>query len=98
MKPMSMEWAAWKNPVYHIGKIYYIAAQQLAEKIFNQTWSYTEVYLVSQSWRYLLDPWKTLVYTDKSNLNNKKIYQIIESELNNIPQITEEFLKWNILY
>ncbi len=98
MKPMSMEWAAWKNPVYHIGKIYYIAAQKLAEKIFNQTWSYTEVYLVSQSWRHLLDPWKTLVYTDKNNLDNSELYQIIKNELNNIPNITKEFLNWDILY
>lgn len=98
MKPMSMEWAAWKNPVYHIWKIYYIASQKLAEKIYNETWSYTEVYLVSQSGRYLLDPRKTLIYTDKSSLNNEKIYKIIENELNNIPKITEEFLKWNVLY
>lgn len=98
MKPMSMEWAAWKNPVYHIWKIYYIASQKLAEKIYNETWTYTEVYLVSQSWRYLLDPWKTLIYTDKQHIDNQKIYQIIEEEIKNIPKITEEFLQWKLLY
>lgn len=46
---MSMEGAAGKNPVYHIGKIYYVAAQKLAEVISRTTGSYTEAYLVSQS-------------------------------------------------
>jgi S-adenosylmethionine synthetase len=97
MKPMSMEWAAWKNPVYHIGKVYYIAAQLLAEKVSNFTWTYSEVYLVSQSGRSLIDPWKTVVYTDESYLQNQELITIIENELKNIPQITENFL-WGKAY
>lgn len=92
MKPMSMEWAAGKNPVYHIGKIYYIAAQKLAERISKFTWGYVEAYLVSQSGRSLIDPWKTMVYVDNNFLWNKELEKIIDDELKSIPKITEEFL------
>jgi len=98
MKPMSMEWVAGKNPVYHVWKIYYIAAQRIAEKIYEETWEYTEVYLVSQSGRYLLDPWKILVFLDKKYVNDSKIQKIIEKELSSIPSITEDFLNWLLLY
>ena len=98
MKPMSMEWAAGKNPVYHIWKIYYIAAQKLAEKIYQLTWAYSEVFLVSQSWRHLLDPWKILVYSDFSRENKDAVYELIENEIKSIPEITDNFLKWEMLY
>jgi S-adenosylmethionine synthetase len=98
MKPMSMEWVAWKNPVYHVGKVYYIAAQKLAEKISKYTNSYTEVYLVSQSGRNLIDPRKTVIYTDTKNINKSELLTLIENELQNIPLITEEFLDGNFHY
>lgn len=98
MKPMSMEWAAGKNPVYHIWKVYYIAAQRMAEKISNMLWSYVEVFLVSQSWRSLIDPRKTLIFVDKEHIWNKEVMDLVEQELNNIPLITKDFLNWELLY
>lgn len=98
MKPMSMEWTAGKNPVYHIGKVYYIAAQKMAEKISKLTWSYTEVFLVSQSGRSLIDPWKTVVHIDSKFIWNKDLESLILDELNNIPNITEEFLNGKFYY
>ncbi|MDD5376645.1 MAG: methionine adenosyltransferase [Candidatus Gracilibacteria bacterium] len=92
MKPMSMEGAAGKNPVYHIGKIYYIAAQKIAKKIYELTGSYVEVYLVSQSGRMLIDPWKTVVYIDKENITNSELRSLIFEELRKIPDITQDFL------
>lgn len=98
MKPMSMEWSAGKNPVYHIGKVYYIAAQEIAEKVSKLTNSYTEVYLVSQSWRDLLDPWKTLVYTDLTRINESELLSFIENELKHITNVTNEFLQGKFYY
>lgn len=92
MKPMSMEGAAWKNPVYHIGKIYYIAAQKIAQKIYELTGSYVEVYLVSQSGRKLIDPWKTVIYIDKENTTSPELRSLVYEELRKIPNITEDFL------
>ncbi len=36
MRPMSMEGACGKNPVYHIGKLYYLAANKIAKKIYDK--------------------------------------------------------------
>ena len=98
MKPMSMEWAAGKNPVYHIGKIYYIAAQKIAEKVSDLTWSYVEVFLVSQSWRSLIDPWKTLIFVDEKYVWDPSIIDLVDKELHNIPLITQDFLNGKLLY
>ncbi len=43
-RPMSMEGACGKNPVNHIGKIYYVAAFDLAHKIHTRFGIENEVY------------------------------------------------------
>jgi len=49
-RPMNMEAAAGKNPVTHVGKLYNIAAQQIAEAIVNELDEVNEAYcyLLSQ--------------------------------------------------
>ncbi|MBU2589519.1 MAG: methionine adenosyltransferase [Nanoarchaeota archaeon] len=94
-KPYTMEGAAGKNPVYHIGKIYNLAAQEIANKISKKIKTYSEVFLISQSGRLLIDPWKTIVGIEKE-LNKKEIDNLkkfIKKELNNIPQITNKLIK-----
>lgn len=94
-KPYTMEGAAGKNPVYHIGKIYNIAAQKIADKLAKKYKAYTEVYLISQSGRLLKDPWKTVVGIEK-NITSKEKEKItidVKKELEKIPKITEEIIK-----
>ncbi|MBU1110525.1 methionine adenosyltransferase [Patescibacteria group bacterium] len=91
-KPMSMEGACGKNPVYHIGKIYYIAAQQISEKIYKNFGIPNEVYLVSQSGRELIDPWKTCVVVDQGFIEIDKLRKFIEAEHKKIPSITQGVL------
>ncbi|MGQ4892607.1 MAG: methionine adenosyltransferase [Candidatus Njordarchaeia archaeon] len=45
LRPMSMEAAAGKNPVSHVGKIYQVIAQRAAEKIYSETDTFKEVYV-----------------------------------------------------
>ncbi|MBT3281365.1 hypothetical protein HN865_03635 [Candidatus Woesearchaeota archaeon] len=93
-KPYTMEGAAGKNPVYHIGKIYHIAAQNIANMLSKKYKSYVEVYLISQSGRLLIDPWKTVVGFEKNlTISQKKIIEKeIEKSLNSIPKITKNIL------
>lgn len=94
-KPYTMEGAAGKNPVYHIGKIYNIAAQQIAEKLSKEYKSYVEVYLISQSGRLLNDPWKTTIGIERklSIKEKESIENQVKEELEKIPQITNKILK-----
>ena len=70
---ISMEGACGKNPVYHIGKIYYVAAHELSKKIFEKFGTANEVALISQSGRDLLDPWKTFVTLYDLNVNEEQV-------------------------
>ncbi|MER7211519.1 methionine adenosyltransferase [Streptosporangium sp. NPDC000239] len=61
LRPMSMEGVSGKNSVYHVGKLYNLAAQRVAAKLHEETGRTYAVALVSQSGRDLEDPWQVLV-------------------------------------
>jgi len=92
-KPMSMEGSCGKNPIYHIGKVYYIAANQIANNIYKKFRIENEVYLASQSGRYLLDPWIVVVNIPTNFTKKNYLKNIIISEIKKIPQITKGILK-----
>jgi len=90
---MSMEGACGKNPVYHIGKIYYVAANEISKKIFEKFGVANEISLISQSGRDLLDPWKTFVTLYNSDISEEQVRIFVKDELKNIPEITRNLLK-----
>jgi S-adenosylmethionine synthetase len=96
MRPMSMEGASGKNPVYHIGKIYYILANNIAKNIFDKYRFYNEVYVASQSGRDLLDPWIVTVFLPEGFDDKKGVEEIIKKEIDNIPNITNLIIKETI--
>ncbi|MEU7984138.1 methionine adenosyltransferase [Streptosporangium canum] len=61
LRPMSMEGVSGKNSVYHVGKLYNLAAQKVAMRLHEETGRTYAVALVSQSGRDLEDPWQVLV-------------------------------------
>lgn len=95
--PMSMEGASGKNPVYHIGKLYYIAAHQIAKKVYDKfDRLQNEVYLVSNSGRALISPWKTVIkIPTNSNVDQSKLESFLAECLSEIPQITNELVSDN---
>lgn len=96
-KPMSIEGASGKNPVYHIGKLYYIAAHKLADRIFQATNLQNEVYLISQTGRDLKDPWIVAISIPTISNDQLKIETIIKNELQKVDSITEDLLEGNVL-
>ena len=90
---MSMEGSCGKNPVYHIGKIYYVAAQEISQKIFTKFGIINEVSLISQSGRDLLDPWMTFVTLYNTNIDQDEIKNLVADELRNMPEITKKLLE-----
>ncbi|MDI3543733.1 MAG: S-adenosylmethionine synthetase [Candidatus Woesearchaeota archaeon] len=93
-KPYTMEGAAGKNPVYHTGKIYNLAAQELADKISHKVKTYVEVFLISQSGRLLIDPWKTVIGVERKLDEKEKdtLTKFVKEELKKIPEITKKII------
>lgn len=95
-RPMSMEGVAGKNPVYHIGKLYYIAAQKISEKIYKEFGVPNSVALISQSGRDLLDPWVTFIHVPELFEQEDKIKKFAEEIIVNIPNITNSIIEGEI--
>ena len=96
MRRMSMEGACGKNPVYHVGKVYYVASFEISRKIFEKFGISNEVALISQSGRDLLDPWMTFVTVPEGFENKKEIENFVKRELQNIPHITNLLLRQKV--
>lgn len=91
-RPYSMEGASGKNPVYHVGLLYSIAADRLAKRLYDAFNIPVEVSLTSQSGRLLADPWETSVAFIGEKPPMKKIEEIIISSFDDFPKITYDFL------
>ena len=96
MRLMSMEGACGKNPVYHIGKVYYVAASEISRKIYEKFNIPNEVSLISQSGRDLLDPWVTCITLPDDFTNEKEVESFVEEELKNIPNIAKLLLEQKV--
>lgn len=93
LRPINLEGACGKNPKYWTGKLYNVAARTIAERLYGETQSACEVFLVSQTGQPVIEPWHTLVSTAETSLDEKHIERIVEEELTHIPQITEALLE-----
>ncbi len=102
LRPMSMEAAAGKNPVNHVGKIYNVAAHDIARQIYEEVKGVREVYvkLVSQIGRPIDDPLiaDVKVKTEGSLTSDMKeeIRGIVDERLARITEYTERFVKGEI--
>lgn len=63
LRPWSAEGVSGKNPVYHVGKLYNLAAAEAARRLHEETGLTCAVALVSQSGRDLDNPWQAIVQT-----------------------------------
>lgn len=96
MRLMSMEGACGKNPVYHIGKLYYVAAMNLSNLIYDKFNIRNEVSLVSQSGRDLLDPWIVQVNVPEKFKDKVELSKFVREELKKIPDLTSLLLNEKI--
>ena len=97
-RPMSLEAAAGKNPVSHIGKIYNTAAMDMAERIVNEVEEVEEayVYLVSQIGKPITEPQVCDVKL-RTNKDIKGIEEVVrkiaQEEIDKLPETWKKFLK-----
>lgn len=95
-KPMSMEGACGKNPVYHIGKVYYVTANEISKKIYDEFGVSNEIALISQSGRDLLDPWAIFVSLPDNFKDTESLKELVEEQVKSIPSITEELIAGHV--
>jgi S-adenosylmethionine synthetase len=92
-QPYSMEGACGKNPVYHAGKIYPLAARRIARALHEQTGAAIRVWIVGQSGRLLADPWQVVVEADDATpLDLQKVDEAVRAVLDNTADITKALL------
>lgn len=102
-RPMTMEAAAGKNPVSHVGKIYNLLSHQIAHRIHAEVESVEEVYvwLCSQIGRPLEDPWAVsveLALQPGAGIDDVKrpVEELIHKELAGIRQFTDRLCRGEI--
>ena len=97
-RPMSLEAAAGKNPVSHIGKIYNTASMDMAERIVNEIEEVEEayVYLVSQIGKPITEPQvcdiKLRTNKDIKGIE-EKVRKIAQEEIDKLPETWKKFLQ-----
>ncbi len=99
-KPMSLEAAAGKNPVTHIGKIYNVAGMLMAQEVVKEhpEAEFCEVYLLSQIGKPVDQP-KAANVQIRSRLEGiefeklqKRVLELVDFRLENIQEITQLIL------
>lgn len=91
-RPMSMEGSCGKNPIYHVGKIYYVAAFELANRIYEKFGIQNEVYLVSQSDKALVDPWILAVNIPEEFAESESLKVFLQNEVQHIPALSKKII------
>jgi S-adenosylmethionine synthetase len=96
---MSLEAAAGKNPVSHVGKVYNFKAQEIANKINDLLHpEEVSVQLLSQIGRALNDPYVGVKYISNNKIDEREVKQIIEESLSveGLQEFRENILEGNL--
>ncbi|MEV7466821.1 methionine adenosyltransferase [Streptomyces kronopolitis] len=92
LRPMNLEGANGKNPVYHVGKLYNIAAQRLAHRLHEATGEPAEVHLVSTTGQRLDQPWRILVRLSSASVEVDKVQDLVNEAMDEFPALTDELV------
>ncbi|MQA10180.1 MAG: methionine adenosyltransferase [Pseudonocardiaceae bacterium] len=94
LRPMNVEGANGKNPVYHVGKLYNVAANRIAQRLHDATGAYAEVHLISATGQRLDRPWRIVVRLadEGDDLADDKLRALLLETLDTFPALTEEIL------
>jgi S-adenosylmethionine synthetase len=93
LRPMNVEGANGKNPVYHVGKLYNLAADRLAHRLHEETGGYAEVHLVSTTGQPLDQPGRVLVRLSAPAPQLDKVQALVEEALGSLSDLTDEIVR-----
>lgn len=92
LRPMNIEGANGKNPVYHVGKLYNLAATRIAERLHEQTGGYAEVHLISATGMPLDEPWRVVIRLSAHDADKDAAAKVVADVLSALPTLTAEIL------
>ncbi|GAB1645520.1 methionine adenosyltransferase [Krasilnikovia sp. MM14-A1259] len=92
LRPMNLEGVNGKNPVYHVGKLYNIAAQRIAAILQEQFGGFVEVHLISATGQALASPWQAVVRMTGTDIDHQAVEERVQHELDRFPALTEDLL------
>ena len=92
LRPMNLEGVNGKNPVYHIGKLYNIAARRIAEALHERFGGHAEVYLISATGQALASPWQAIVRMTAVDADHQAVEEQVQHVLNRFPELTDDLL------
>jgi len=94
-RPMSLEAAAGKNPVSHVGKLYNLVATNAAERIHRELGAeHAEVKLLSQIGRPVTEP--LAVDVDTTARDDDEVRRLVTAELDRIESLTHELVAGDV--
>jgi S-adenosylmethionine synthetase len=95
-RPMTLEAAAGKNPISHVGKTYNIAAKKVCEEVVNElSVENADCYLVSKIGKKITEPQLievALVGGTKDSKTKRRIEEIVQEQMNKMPEIWRGFM------
>lgn len=97
LRPMNMEGANGKNPVYHVGKLYNLAATRLARRLHTEYGGHAEVHLVSATGERLDRPWRILVRLSTDTAQPDQVQELVAETLAAFPALTEEIVQHGVV-
>jgi S-adenosylmethionine synthetase len=92
LRPMNLEGANGKNPVYHVGKLYNVAARRIAQQLHDRFGGYCEVHLVSATGQPLQRPWRVLVRMTAADVGEEVVELVVHQVMDSIPELTTEII------
>lgn len=92
LRPMNLEGVNGKNPVYHVGKVYNLAARRIAASLHKAFGGYAEVHLVSATGQALAAPWQAVVRMSAPDVDHEQVRQHVDDVLTTFPQLTADIL------
>jgi len=78
--------------VYHVGKLYNVAAQRLAQRLHTATGESAEVHLISATGHRLDRPWRITLRLGADALPDDKLGALLLEVLDDFPGLTAEIL------
>lgn len=92
-RPYTMEGICGKNPVYHTGKMYSIAAWEISRKIYEENGLDVDVMIVGQSGHQLNRPWSIVFSGDVQTADKDNLLFASQLILDDFPGITTRILE-----
>ena len=91
-RPYSMEGICGKNPIYHTGKMYSVAAWEISKHIWDHYGADANVMLIGQSGQALARPWNIMLSQRDARLNTRTLNEDFHAILDCFDAMSQKIL------